>query len=162
MKRLLLICLFLIVPVTVFCIDDEFSRATLKDLENFGVIVRLDGIEELSEACMRTETETKLKSAGINIIESGDMKSAREAMIKVEVIGYEAFSGHYYSFGVRIEVRQHGTFKPRGREGFVGDVGTWSLWTVGMVGQRDVDFITATMDEYLEMFIRAYFSVNKR
>ena len=105
MKRLLLICLFLIVPVTVFCIDDEFSRATLKDLENFGVIVHLDGIEELSEARMRTETEIKFKSAGINIIESGDMKSARDAMIKVEVIG---------------------------------------------------------MDEYLEMFIRAYFSVNKR
>jgi len=99
---------------------------------------------------------------GINIIESGDMDSVRDAMIKVEVIGYEAFSGHYYSFGIRIEVRQHGAFKPRGREGFVGDVETWSLWNVGMVGQRDVDFITCTVDEYLEMFIRAYYSVNNR
>jgi hypothetical protein len=162
MKKLLFICLLFIVPTALFCIDDEYSRATLKGLENFGVIVHLDGIEELNEARLRTDTESKLKSAGIQIIEAGDMQSVRDAMIKVEVIGYEAFSGHYYSFGIRIEVRQHGAFKPRNREGFVGDVETWSLWTVGMVGQRDIDFITGTVEEYLEMFISAYYSVNQR
>ncbi len=162
MKKLLFIYLFFIVPAAVFCIDDEYSRATLKGLENFGVIVHLDGIEELSETRLRETTESKLISEGINIIETGDMQSVRDAMIKVDVVGYEAFSGRYYSFGIRIEVRQHGAFKPRDREGFVGDVETWSLWTVGIVGQRDIDLIAGTVEEYIDMFISAYYSVNQR
>lgn len=64
------IYLFFIAPAAVFCIDDEYSRATLKGLENFGVIVHL-------------------------------------------------------------------------------------------VGQRDIDFIAGTVEEYLDVFISAYYSVNR-
>jgi hypothetical protein len=162
MKITYFVLLFIMLPSAVFCVDDEFSRATLRGLESFGVIVHVDGIKGLDEVGLRADIESKLKASGITVIEAGDMQSVRDAIIKVEVIGYEAFDGHYYSFGIRVEVRQHGAFRPVGREGFVGDVETWSLWTVGMTGRRELGFISSSVAEYVEMFTAAYRAVNRQ
>ena len=160
MKKIYFILFFIMFPSSLFCIDDEYSRATLKGLESFGLIVHVDGIEGLDETGLRADIETRFEKSGINVIKTEDMQSIRDAIIKVEVVGYEAFNGHYFSFGIRIEVRQHGTFKPNGRDGFVGDVETWSLWTVGIVGKRDLKFISYSVLEYVDRFSDAYSSVN--
>jgi hypothetical protein len=160
MKKIFFILLFIMLPSALFCIDDYYSRATLKGIDSVGVIVHVDGIEGLDETSLKADTESRLKKSGINVIKTDDTQSFRDAIVKVEVVGYEAFSGHYFIFGIRIEVRQHGTFKPRSRDQFVGDVETWSLWTVGMVGKRDLDFISGSVFEYVDIFIDAYNSVN--
>ena len=162
MKKIIFILIFLLAPIVILGTDDEYSRETLRGLKSFGVIVYVNGIEELSEAQVRMDTEFKFKMSGIKVIDIDDMSSIRDAIFKVEVIGFETSDNRNYSFGMRIEVRQYGTFKASGRKGFIGDVETWSLWTVGLAGKSETDFIRNTVNYYVDMFINAYLSVNPK
>ena len=162
MKKIIFILIFLFAPIVILGIDDVYSRETLRGLKGFGVIIYVNGIDELSEEQVRMDTELKLKMAGIIAIDTDDMNSIRDAIFKVEVIGFETSDRRNYSFGIRIEVRQYGSFKASGRRGFVGDVETWSLWTVGLVRKSETDFIRNTINDYVDMFINSYFSVNPK
>jgi len=161
---IILLCGILIIRSTVCAqITDAISSASLS-----GITVFTISIGELSPEVqgnglkaeqLRTDVESKLQSAGINIIpEPGwiDTAGAAELYLEVNTLKYGTTQ---YSYCVHFSVIQKVSLPRNATRGTLGS--TWSASAMGVVGQNRVaGAIREQVGEQLARLISRYLAAN--
>jgi len=160
MKKVVLILVILLIPLSLYGLDDKESRETLRDLKAFYVDIFLSGIKEISETQIRTDTELKLRLAGINVVDNID--EPLDATLFVDIEGTEYESGDYYIFMIMIGVHQL-VIIPRfstDKNAIWGE--TWSITSYGIVKKENINSLKNYVRESVDIFLNAYLSVNPK
>jgi hypothetical protein len=164
----------LLLVVTVSAQDNpNLNRRTLKGIK--GVRVFAGVAKDIEDAGLRTDviktdTELKLRLAGIRVLEAGtEFASAPGSpWLFVSVEGV-SLKGVYYGFSVSVSLFQNvvlerdPSLKPAGE--FLGaafSAKTWDTTTLGVQVGNPSDNIRSTVKDLIDRFINAYLATNQK
>jgi hypothetical protein len=149
-----------------FAIDSKSNRATLRGLEGVGVLVEQLSPEVeregLVKSRLQTEAELKLRMAGIKVLTKEEcLKTPGEPYlyVNINVNIAKTESGIYpYSIDVLLIQKVSLLRDPKQTTYAV----TWSTGGVGSIGKPILSQLQNSVEEILDVFVKAYLSENPK
>ena len=155
------IIMLLILPGTVWGVDDDSDRATLQGIK--GVFVSIENIEPkidkdgLTKSQIQTDVEIKLRLSGLKVLSDKELiKTPGMPTLKVYPHVFKS-SQKFYVYKINVRLFQF-VYLQRNGQGILAP--TWSLGDLGM--SPGVDYIRNKTKEYVDKFINAWLSVNPK
>lgn len=152
-----------VLDCSVFALDNEFTRRTLRGLQGVKVVVEplkwLIEQDGLTTKQLRKDTELKLRLAGIEVVsseESSAMPGNPSLYVNSNVLKHKALNR--YIFNILVELSQDVSLDraPKIRT----SAATWSVSVTGF--SPDVGTVRDQLKELVDTFINAYLSANPK
>jgi hypothetical protein len=149
----------------VFAFDNRLTRRTLQGLQGVIVVVASLGPEikqdGLTEDQLRTDTELKLRMAGIKVLSNEELSiTPGKPMMHVYITILKTKLNHYtlYVFSISLQIMQEASLAraPNIKTAAI----TWLVDITGKTGELE-DIRDSTKD-LVDKFINAYLSVNSK
>jgi len=162
---LIFMVLVLVAPwySSVFAQDNKYTRETLRGLQ--GIEVLIESLKPeirqrgLTEDQLRTDTELKLRMAGIKVLSHKEKLSTPGnpyLYVNANIISV----AHTYVFNIVVEFRQDAFLIRVPNIRTFGGVPTWYVGEVGI--NPRLEEIRAVTKDLVDRFINAYLSVNPK
>lgn len=154
--------LLLILPGTVWGIDDAKSRESLKGIK--GVLVIIEDVDPriakdgLTKNQIEADVELKLRLAGLKVYKvMTEKESPGLPWLYVAGEGFKDSPTGLYVFNIRVELWQDVYLQ---RNGERNDATTWSIGYFGV--SPSIDKIRNLIKDKVDSFINAWLSVNPK
>jgi len=162
-KIVFLSMLYAILTTFVFAADTEYNRATLAGLKGFAVWVHLDEDLEsvLSTDMIKKIIASKLRSAGIIVLSDFEWtydNIKKYADLHIKIIAIEG--NNSYAYHIKMGVTQFVNLERDSTT--LLPATTWSTEVTGLVGIKALNKINESVKELVDIFIKAYLSVNPK
>ncbi len=134
------------------------SRQTLQRIKGIHVVVEdLDSDGLVTVGQVQTDTELRLRKAGINVLETGfPMLYVNTELLK----GRSMATSGIYAYHIELTLEQ-AVLVPGNEEAALG--ATWSTGTTGMVGKDNLSkAIREDVGDLVDKFSNAYLSMNPK
>jgi hypothetical protein len=159
-------CAFASFAPLALALDSEPNRQTLRGLQGVKVLVEDLGsdIERLglTKSQLTADTEVKLRKAGIKVLTQEEcLEAPGEPYLYVNInINTGKPGDDKYSYSIDIGVIQNVLLQrdPRMKSYSV----TWSTGGVGVIEKEFVGRLRASVDEVVNLFVAAFYSVNPK
>jgi hypothetical protein len=168
----LILFLGLLVAVAVPAQDSpDLDRRSLKGIK--GVLVYAGVAKSIEEtglltSIVKTDTELKLRQAGIRVLETdAEFRSTPGSpmlVVAVEGVSHEGVFGFSLSVSLSqsVVLQRDPSLRPVGEfrhSPFIAE--TWSTTTVGVHVGNPSDYIRSSVNDLVDQFVNAYLSANK-
>ena len=162
---LLAIGIGIFVVSSLFALDSEMNRATLKGLK--GVRVLVEDLtpeverEGLVKADLQKSVEERLRQAGIRILTQEEaVKTPGEPYLYVNINISFAKGGDVCSYSIDAALIQNVTLARSPRQTTYGV--TWSTGGVGLIAKKSLRELKESVEEIADVFAKAFLSVNPK
>jgi len=147
-------------------LNSEMNRATLQGLK--GVRVLMEDLapeverEGLVKNQLQRNVEEKLRSAGIRVFSQEEtVRTPGEPYLYVNVnVNFAKGEEEVCSYSIDIAIIQNVTLARNPKQ--TSYAITWSTGGVGMIGKKSLRELKESVDEIVEIFVQAFFSVNPK
>lgn len=163
---LIVILLGLALGSRIFAINGKSNLATLRGLSGVGVLVEKLSPEVEKEGLMRNqlqlEVEFKLRRAGIRVLTKEEcLKTPGEPYLYVNVnVNTAETESDIYPYSIDVVLLQKVSLL-RDFEQTTYAV-TWSAGGVGSIGKQTLSQLRSSVEEVVDIFIKAYLTENPK
>ena len=147
-------------------LNSEMNRATLQGLKGVRILVEdlAPEVERggLVKNQLQKSAEEKLRSAGIKVLTQEEaVKTPGEPYLYVNInINFAKGEEEVCSYSIDIALIQNVTLVRNPKQ--TSYAVTWSTGGVGMIGKKSLGELKESVDEIVEIFVQAFFSVNPK
>jgi hypothetical protein len=158
--------IWILVAFPLYALNSEINRATLKGLRGVRVLVEDLAPEVEREGLVKDplqkSVEERLRAAGIRVLTQEEaVKAPGEPYLYVNVnISFAKGEEEICSYSIDVALIQNVTLVRIPKQ--TGYAVTWSTGGVGLIGKKSLSELKGTIEEIVDIFVKAFFSVNPK
>ena len=162
----LVMSIWFFIAFPLHALNSEINRATLKGLRGVRVLVEdlAPEVEQegLVKAQLQKSLEERLRAAGIRVLTQEEaVKAPGEPYLYVNVnISFAKGEEEICSYSIDVALIQNVTLVRIPKQ--AGYAVTWSTGGVGLIGKKSLSELKGTIEEIVDIFVKAFFSVNPK
>ena len=163
---LLTTLVFSLIAAPLFALNSEMNRSTLQGLKGIKVLVEDLAPEVEREGLVKNqiqkEIEVKLRTAGINILNQEEATRAPgEPYLYLNInINLPKGEEAICSYSIDIALIQNVTLVQNPKQTTYAI--TWSTGGVGLIAKKSLSQLRESVEDVVEIFMKAFFSVNPK
>jgi hypothetical protein len=162
----LVLGVWIFVAFPLYALDSEINRATLKGLRGVRVLVEDLAPEVEREGLLKDQlqksVEERLRSAGIRVLTQEEaVKAPGEPYLYVNInISFAKGEEGICSYSIDVALIQNVTLVRIPKQASYAV--TWSTGGVGLIGKKSLSELKGSVEEIVDIFVKAFFSVNPK
>jgi hypothetical protein len=158
--------IWIFIASSVYALNSEMNRTTLQGLRGVRVLVEDLAPEVEREGLLKDQlqkiVEGRLRSAGIRVLTQEEaVKAPGEPYLYVNVnISFVKGEEEICSYSIDVALIQNVTLVRIPKQ--TSYAVTWSTGGVGLIGKKSLSELKESVEEIVDIFVRAFFSVNPK
>jgi hypothetical protein len=162
----LVLAVWIFVASPLYALDSEINRATLKGLRGVRVLVEDLAPEVEREGLLKDQlqksVEERLRAAGIRVLTQEEaVKAPGEPYLYVNInVNFAKGEDEICSYSIDVALIQNVTLVRTPKQTCYA--ATWSTGGVGLVGKKTLSELKGSVEEIVDIFGKAFFSVNPK
>lgn len=166
LKLLLVVVWLVFFTGTAVAVDEEVTRRTFKGLPGVSVIVEdfqpniKNHVDKagFSKDNIKTNIETRLKNAGIQVMQQDEMLKTRSKPVLYVNINTHEYERYFFAYDIKLELRQLVAMETDPQ--IKSLVATWDINLTGAVNLGNLNVLNKNLNILLDRFIKGYREVN--